>query len=1146
MEVLAEPAATLGDAAARDRVRTDLDATLFVEAGAGTGKTAALVWRIVALVDSGRAELAGIAAISFTEAAAAELRERIRRALLDGGDLLDPIVAERRAAAVDQVDEAALTTIHGFAHRVLAEHPLEAGLPLRFEVLDEIGASLVLERRFAQFLDALYDDVEARDLVGAAELLRVSPDHLRSLFWQIDERRESAAARRRPHQPGDASAEDLARIARIAPAVEASIAATVGACRAAVAMRVGASDPADLLFDRLTRIEGDLARLEPEADWLDQLGWLVGLREQKVGNLGRQDAWGEPSVGEVRDAVRVFDEARLDAVRTIADVVMTALGSRLETEVASFAEDRRRSGTLQFHDLLVFARDLVRSSVAVRRELQQRYRYILVDEFQDTDPLQVELVLALGSEGRDGPVVPGRLFFVGDPMQSIYRFRGADLASYHGTRAILGGPEPVRLSTNFRSVPGVLDFVNEVFGRLVGEDASGVPERTEEFSGRPGEPAREPVSPLVFLGAARGPLPGQPPVVLVGSGDPELTARTRRERESADVATIIAEAVETAWPVEDPAGTRPARYGDVAVLVPTRTGLGELEAAFESAGIEFRFAESSLVYASSEVRDLLAVLRAVEDRGDDRDVIAALRTPAFGCSDRDLVEHRAAGGTWRLGAVVAGRVDPVAAGLADLAELSLLTGRLGVVELLETVVKRRKLRQQLAAGRHPLEALRRLEFVLERARGFVDAGGTSLSEMLAFMEQEAVVGVRRSDAALALGDPDAVRVLTVHGAKGLEFPIVVLAELGGPPRPATRGPAVFRSGAGRIELSIRSGLATSGFAALRDAEAAEARREAVRLCYVAATRARDHLVVSLHHRPSAGGERSLAELVAGAAPTGLPSGPGAGPLPGSPLQGRFVLGAPPRIDEAGYDRVLEARRELLAFVAAPSRVVATALEGDRPPRRSEGSPGAGSSDPGREEVDDGGISWRRARAATRVGRAVHSVLQRIDLRSGEDLAGLVRHAAAVERCEEDSEEIAHLVGAALGSASVREAAASPMLHRELPFALPVPGGLLEGVVDLCYRTPDGLVGVDYKTDALGERDVLAEHALRYRLQVGAYAYALGELTGEPLARFVLVFLAAPTGAVEVEVADLAGAASAALAAASSLLGADGSAAARRG
>ena len=1138
----------LTDASARDRVRRDLDETLFVEAGAGTGKTSALVSRIVALIDSGRAQLGEIAAISFTEAAAAELRERIRRALVDRDDSVDSMVLRLRTEAATELDEAAITTIHGFAHRILAEHPLESGLPLRFEVLDEIGASLVSERRYSTFLDTLYDDIASRDLVAAAELLRVTPDHIRSLLARMDERRESALGEDAAIG-GDDNAKDGARpehpselglISSIAPAVGSAAAATVAAARAVALMRSGALDDEDYLFVRVTEMEAELGRLPVDADWLDQLGWLVELREQRVGNLGRQEAWGGPSVGEVRDAVRCYEQTRLGGIAAVADVVMAALGSRLETEVRAFADDRRKAGILQFHDLLVLSKDLVTTREVVRRDLQRRYRYILVDEFQDTDPLQLELVLALGRDIDTGRIVPGRLFFVGDPMQSIYRFRGADLSSYHGTRMLLGETAPVRLTTNFRSVPGVLEFVNAAFGRLVAAPSSaadGAPD-AGPGSGCGGEEA----SPLVQLDAVRNPLPGRLPVVVIGAGDEKLSARARRERESADVATIIAEAVGGGWPVEVDGEIRTARYGDVAVLVPTRSGLGELESAFEAAGIEFRFGESSLVYASNEVRDFLALVRAVDDRGDDRDVIAALRTPAFGCSDRDLVEHRALGGSWRLedavleGHAVAGS-ETVTAALSELGELSELARLLGVVELLEAIVSRRKLRQLLAAGRHPNEALRRLEFVLERARGFVDAGGSSLGELLIFMEQESAIGLRRADAALGLGDLDAVRVLTVHGAKGLEFPLVVLAELGGPPRAATRGPAVLRGPDGRLELSIGQNRATSGFAAIRDAEAEESRREALRLCYVAATRARDHLVISLYHRPVPGGERSLAQLLAAVVPDGMQTGPGGGPLPGAPLQGRFVLAAPLAIDERAYERFVSDRGLLLERISTPTSVVATALESVRSPtaRRSRrtGDVAAGGF---ADDADEDGVSWRRARAASKVGRAVHSVLQRIDLQRGTDLVDLARRTAILERCAEDADEVAALVKSALAAPVVRAAACSPTLHREVPVALPVPGGILEGVVDLCFSTPEGLVGVDYKTDLLRGADEVSEHTERYRLQVGAYAYALGALTGTPLSRFVLVFLS-PAGAIEVDLADLPGAAEEARSAASALLGA---------
>jgi len=1083
------------DSAARRAIEGELEATLFVEAGAGTGKTSELVARVLALAASGNARLGELAAITFTEAAAADLRERIHDELLEKA--ASPGGGWARSA-LHELDNASMTTIHGFAQRILLEHPLSAGLPLRIRVLDEIRAATDFERRFGAFLDALLDDAASEALVTAALAIGVTLGHLRQLATEID------AAWDRHREPGPGSS---LTVEHLAAEVDASSRTLIDAMRALAARRGSCRSDADTLVALLGRIEADLDRASRLSDWRDRLEWLCSLGPWKPGNKGRKGDWND--VDDVRAEVVAVDEMRAEQATRLREVVLDALVRRLGAAAVAAAEQRRRAGELYFHDLLVFARDLLANDAGVRAAVGARYSHILVDEFQDTDPIQLEIVRLLGRDATGG-AVPGKLFFVGDPRQSIYRFRGAEPELYAAAMRELVPSGPVRLTTNFRSVPGVIDWVNGVFAPLFAPAADRDPAEADGPDYTPLQAHRRPDSrvPVVVLGAEAG---------------AKLSAHDRRVRESADIAAVITLAVRDGWPVGTPSGTRSAGYGDVAILVTRRTGLGELESALDSADIPFRVDSTSLVYSAPEVRDFLACVRAVDSPGDEAAIIAALRTPMLACGDDDLLRYRRQGGSWSLDARPGGAGDdPVAGALGLLGAIAARRHRIGVVATLEEVARAFQVSELAALTRHGPEAVRRIRFVIDEARAFTESGGASIAEMLEWMDRQAAGRARAHETATSEAD-DAVRILTIHAAKGLEFPVVVLAELGGGQQGPTARRTVLFDSAGHAEVHLRGDIETSGYAACAEAELAHVAAEDLRLGYVAMTRARDRLVVSLHRSaPTGRGRPSLAELVASRLEdlAGLYED-GSGVLSG--LAGEHRRSRPPQppapegpaATESALAAWRAAREMLQRRCARRTSMAATEL--------AELAVRADWAGPAREaesaDAPADQIRWGARRAATSLGRAVHGALQRVDLGGAAALDAIVADEAFEEGCAERSDEVRDLVLSALAAPTVVAAAAAPRCWRELPVTVPVGGGILEGIVDLCFAEGDHLVVVDYKTDKLASADEVPDAARRYRPQAGAYALALRSALARPVDRIVLVFLAPSGGAVEYVIDD---------------------------
>ncbi|MEZ4552633.1 MAG: UvrD-helicase domain-containing protein [Dehalococcoidia bacterium] len=815
------------DQAARDRIRDDLDTTLFVEAGAGTGKTSALVGRIVRLVATGRAPIEQVAAITFTEAAAVELRDRVLVSL-EAGAIDEGLPQDERArcaAALGALDEAAIETLHAFAARLLSLYPLAAGLPPGFEVSDDTLATVVFGARWLEHFDAMLDDADLRQPLRCAFALGVGADGLRAVARTLHEHWDRLGGPEAELPSG--------------PPVDFDVSPLVNELSAICAERAHCVDDRDGLYLHLERLEPWTERLRGAVH--DEVEVLRLLRSRSLrARSGQARNWRGVAPKEIRDALAGVDERCGALIEAATASTIPPLYASLRAFVIEYAEARRREGRLEFHDLLVRARGLL-GDAEVRRALRARFRYLLIDEFQDTDPLQTEIALLLASESADVPAhwegarpEAGRLFFVGDPKQSIYRFRRADIELYQAVQERFGA-DRLHLTQNFRSVPAVIEWVNALFGRLIDE------------------PPPEGQAAYVALHATRAPHPEEVTVTLLG-GPRDDSLGAVREAEASEIArALVATKAEGRRVLDyrDRDGAehyRAARYQDVAILLPSRTALPHLLEALEAQDIPYRLESRSLVYGTQEVRELLAILGAIDDPTDEVALVASLRSPAFACADDELLAYSDAGGRWdhRSEPPAALAVEhPVVAGLGWLRGAYERRWWTPVSTLVEQVIRERRLFELAMVDRRPRERWQRLRFVLDQARGFEDAGGRTLREFLAWAQQQADEDASVVESVVPEADDDAVRIMTIHASKGLEFPIVLLSGLN--VQSNYRAPAVLWATDGRPELQLSREVASGGFVALRQREAELDGLEHVRLLYVAATRARDHLLVSVHH-----------------------------------------------------------------------------------------------------------------------------------------------------------------------------------------------------------------------------------------------------------------------------------------------------------
>jgi ATP-dependent exoDNAse (exonuclease V) beta subunit len=1073
----------LADDPARDRISTDLSATLFVNAGAGSGKTKALVDRVVALVLEDDIPMRDIAAVTFTERAGAELRDRLREQLERALHGPAGISRARADTALNDLDSAAIGTLHSFAQRILMQHPIEAGLPPRLEVLDEVGSSVAFDDRWDAMRAALLDDDEVAGPLLTAMALGLKLDHVRSLTqlltndWDLLEDRVL-----RGDQP---------------PYAEPDLSEFLARADEQLAVRDICTDGTDKLLAKLDDLANAVELVAATADGDTRLQLLHGLRVMRFGRVGSKDHW-RGDAESVRSLATDLCAAAAAEVDAALEACLRILTRWVATQVLAAAQDRRRAGSLVFHDLLVLARDLLRRDESVRDALHHRYRRILLDEFQDTDPIQIELAvrIAAGAPGgaprwEDVEAPPGRLFVVGDPKQSIYRFRRASIRTYLDAQDHIG--EPVSLTTNFRTVPPVLDWVNTVFGRLI---------QARDHA----QPAYEP------LDHHRPPIAGHASVTVLGADAhedlPRASAALLRAREAADVAAVARRVVDEGWPVFDRGANaeRPARLGDIAILIPARTSLNVLEQALVGADVPYRTESSSLVYGADEVRSLLACARAVADTTDALALVQALRSSVFGCGDDDLWRWKQAGGTFSVFSTVDELADdPVGAALAYLKELYFRARWLSPSELLGAVIVDRRMLEVAAGDAGFRDSWRRLRFVVDQARAWSEFSHGGLRAYLAWATRQGQDTARVAEAVLPETDTDAVRIMTVHAAKGLEFPVVILSGLTSRPRNAG-GVRLLWTEDG-YEVALSSTVQTGAFADAAPIDEQMGELEKYRLLYVAATRARDHLVVSLHRKDGASPGSAAEQLAAAGAVTDEVAR----------FDGRTVrpsAAAPPACDPPpAWEAWLASLVEVRERAARPSSTSASGLEGTEPDVvLAELDPGLAK---GARDLEL--PPWSKGRYGSAIGRAVHGVLQVVDLATGDGLDEAVAAQALAEGVLGQEALVSSLVRSALASDLVRTAARHEH-WRETYVGCPQDDGtVLEGYIDLIYRDADArLVVVDYKTDAV-PADALGSRVVYYRPQLAAYRAALTAATGASVeTRLLFLHPESPATAVQVD------------------------------
>jgi len=1155
----AKPDSALGDQQARDAIATRLDGNMLVEAAAGTGKTTMMVKRMVALLGDasgdGCASARNLAAVTFTRKAAAELRANFQVALEKAVAEASGPLQGRLSEALENIDQCFIGTIHSFCARLLRERPVEARVDLDFEEMDqnedrrarqEAWGLFFAQARSAPDQQLLQLEALGVDLADLRDAFMHFTDYPDVDRWPVP---DAAAIEKlmsqAPGQIRDYTAYMKDRAGRVTGGYKTeTLLDSFERVPLIIEEQIGDLDDAACLIEALEVFKG--SRKIAKSGWPGK-----GLCEMPDACEAQEDEYWKQFCEKVRGPLY---EARYPLA---IDVLKKAAGF--------YADFKNMNRKLNFQDLLMKAADLLRQNPDARRSLATKYTHLLVDEFQDTDPIQAEVMFLLTASepaplrDNDGTVDwrrceprPGSLFVVGDPKQSIYRFRRADIKTYNFVRGRLcpHDSDVVRLTSNFRSVPGIIDWVNDVFA--------------------PDDDSLDPMTPDLLLKFPREPSDRSPQYVMLEPGsswvDGDLTGVFRLAIPKGDgaceaetVARVIRHAYDSRMTVartpeqiaeresalelsegggEPPGEPRQIDYSDFMIIARNSTHLDRYARELQARGIPHRVTGGSALNEVPELKLLHLLLAAAAKPDNQVALLACLRSELFGISDAQLYSFKRAGGRFSFASQPPSGLElevakAFAGAFETLGSAARLLRTLPTVAAIEQIVSDTGLMAWAGAGPggdvnagsigKAIEILRSVQADSWANVQVVDYLGALIEPATA--KEEKYDGV----SALSLEKP-AVRLMNLHQVKGLQAPVVFLVDPTGEnnfkKHPVDLHVDRDEEGAGRQRDGIRGFIALSkskgeyatetiaypeawkGAGGLEKKEETFQVAEHLRLRYVAATRAGSALVVSVttedidNASESGGGD--------GVKPSRNPWSHFARYLAGRPDvrdvtellagdDGSDDTAAPPSAvsNTGGFDP--EAARVRLSERLLAMRKHGYETAAAKEYALSSAAPVVESDEPTAmahtEHPPSGehGVEW---------GTIVHRLLElapstREELeRTARDL--LVEHDLDPGLAPQAADLVESVTASDLWARSLESATRLVEVPFEVLLQKDVPT-IVRGSVDLAFKEDGGWVLVDYKTDRVtagGVQPLLQKYSAQLRMYSEAWTQCTGEVVTE--------------------------------------------------
>ena len=1057
------------DEKARDKIRTALDTTLLVEAGAGSGKTHSLVDRMLALLASGKAHINTFAAVTFTRKAAAELRGRfqtkLEEAVLAAREREeDREIHERLADALHYLEQAFIGTIHSFCAKILRERPIEIALDPDFKELEEIENAIFRENCWHEYLlRARLEDAEALVALDQAGL---TAEELNDPFDSLSLYPEVAFIGGSDDEP------DYGKYRK-------ELEGFLKMAREKVPWERPEKD-----WDGLQRLMNRCFLRQKNLGFRDHIVLMETLESMDKKGDVTQNRW--PSKEEALGFKASFDSFRDEVVKEALSQWREFRHSKilafLKPALDYFKERRLTQSKLNFQDQLMLASGLLRDNPEVRQYFSRRYSHILVDEFQDTDPIQAEVLFYLAGtdlEEKDWHKLvprPGSLFLVGDPKQSIFRFRRADIDTYNLVKERIekGGGEVLHLTTNFRSLDALADWNNRVFAHLFPKDA---------------DRYQAAFAPMNTVRADGDRLHGVHKISIPKQDRNKESLIV--DIDSEKIADFISSALEDG--ASEGAGKK-WKPSDFMILFRYKKNMTVYARALEKRGIPYEITGSGAFSESEEAREILNLARALNDPDNPIYTVAVLRGIFFGVSDEELYAHKRKGGWFHF----LGKEDRMAPdgeyrvlqGLSKLKQWRAWIREYPATAALEMIFEDSGIVNYAASSEMGSSRAGNLFKLLAILRDQEREGAASFAELADYLEQ--LVSVYEiEEMSLTPGRKDAVRLMNLHKAKGLEASFVFLANPVGV-RGHEPDKHIIREGMtpeGYFLCSKKTGMyqwtALSqplGWEDKAEEERLYEEAEEQRLMYVASTRAKDCLVVSTYEE--ALGERrawsSLDDYIQYEPELDIPDV--------RAVEERQKL----RLGKGEWEEAkkkIKGRRDAVAVSSYAVESVTSLAKKDL-------------------EVPE----WRRGSYGMAWGRAVHKMLEIAGRRDGDSyLQGLDRLAKNVLITEEmnldKKDELVRLVQSIMRSEFWERVKNAEKKLFEVPFAIltskKAPPTILNGAIDLAFLESDGWVIADFKTDDVGTD--LQTFVAFYTPQVQIYCRHWAAITKQPIKEAGLYF-----------------------------------------
>lgn len=817
------------------------EVSIVLSSGAGCGKTHVLTERYLSHLNEDDVEVGQIAAITFTERAARQMRDRIRRAIrahLQQAEQEEE--AERWSRHLRGLETAPISTIHAFCGTLLRQNAVEAGLDPHFEVLEDVLATCLESEALTTCLQGLLtgegegaDDLRALILLYGWRPVMETVQHLMRHWHRADWQRWSLNT----DQVILDDWQQLASSTLLPRYIDYALSSRRKLNRLIPLLKKHPPEPGPMA-DNVAILLDEIPQLNQAKNFTEAVERLA--EAAKVGKKGAK-AWPDPEVyDQIKDAFKDFREdlrgLKLERFDLDVDAMPLALTTArqflrvAQSAMDTYQERKLQHGVVDFQDMLILARDLLANHDGVRARLQDRYRYLLIDELQDTDPVQMELVEHLCG----GRLTAGKLFAVGDHSQSIYRFRGADVHLFQKLRDTMPHEGRLDLTRNFRSQPAILDFTNLLLGHRLTDYEPLVAHH----------PQTNPEACIEFLWSA---------------ANDDDNATQARISEAEGIASRIAKMIGQERLVVENGQLRPVRAGDVVLLFRAMSNVHLYETALRRFGLDYYLVGGRAFYAQQEIYDVLSLLRTLENPQDEVSLAGTLRSPFCCLSDEALFILRYRDGKRR--SLWQGLHEPTTIQRAPKSQQQRIQRAAQFLTHWRTLKDRLSIARLLSEifADSGYDAATQVEFLADRklanlwklmelARTFDRSGLFGLADFIQRLNDLVAAQPREEQAATQPENANVVRLMSIHQAKGLEFPVVVLPDIDSATRDSTYPMAHWDAQLGCVVRPPSDEdpppFADYGWGLWKVQEEIEDWHESLRTFYVACTRAMDYLILS--------------------------------------------------------------------------------------------------------------------------------------------------------------------------------------------------------------------------------------------------------------------------------------------------------------